>query len=162
MNLADFLAENCARNGEMLKMTFADFTDADLLVRPVPGANHAAWQMAHLINSEINLVKMADPNAPVERPAGFEKYQDKTHGVDDPAFFPKKQELADAFAQTRAATVKWIRSLNEQDMQRPLPERMHRMAPTVGALAIGIGTHGIMHMGQLQVIRRKLGKPLLF
>jgi len=26
-----------------------DFTDADLLVRSVPGSNHAAWQLGHTI-----------------------------------------------------------------------------------------------------------------
>ena len=29
-----------------------DLTDDELLVRPVPGANHIAWQLGHLIYAE--------------------------------------------------------------------------------------------------------------
>jgi hypothetical protein len=35
-------------------------------------------------------------------------------------------------------------------------------APTTGHLALMTASHIMMHVGQLQVIRRKLGKPLLF
>src|SRR6516164_9063686 len=34
------------------KMFLADLSDADLLVRPVPGANHIAWQFGHVLCSE--------------------------------------------------------------------------------------------------------------
>ena len=36
-----------------------DFTDADLLVRPVPNANHIAWQLGHLIDSERMLLEVS-------------------------------------------------------------------------------------------------------
>ena len=32
-----------------LEWYVSDFSDADLLVRPVPGANHAAWQIGNVI-----------------------------------------------------------------------------------------------------------------
>jgi len=39
---------------------------------------------------------------------------------------------------------------------------MRRMCPTnADIVALGIG-HDTMHIGQFQVIRRKLGKPVLF
>ena len=40
--MSDFVTRNC----DILKMTLADFTAEEMLARPVPGANHAAWQVA--------------------------------------------------------------------------------------------------------------------
>jgi hypothetical protein len=39
---------------------------------------------------------------------------------------------------------------------------MAAFAPTVGHLVTMTISHFMMHTGQFQVIRRKLGKPLLF
>jgi len=39
---------------------------------------------------------------------------------------------------------------------------MQRMIPTMGHLVQLLPSHFAMHVGQMQVIRRKLGKPLLF
>src|SRR5262249_609324 len=51
-----------------------DLSDADLLIRPVPGANHIAWQLGHLIDSEVQMIKDQLPGtAYPEFPAGFAK-----------------------------------------------------------------------------------------
>ena len=47
-------------------------------------------------------------------------------------------------------------------LTHPTPGPMADFAPTVGHLVLMIGGHTLMHLGQMQVIRRKLGKPLLF
>src|SRR5437764_10572581 len=48
-------------------------SDADLFVRPVPGANHLAWQLGHLISSEVKMVKSQLPEARYPAlPAGFD------------------------------------------------------------------------------------------
>jgi hypothetical protein len=39
---------------------------------------------------------------------------------------------------------------------------MAQFAPTLGALFILISNHVLMHTGQFTVVRRKLGKPVLF
>ena len=66
------LAEVFASNLEMLKMTLADFSDADMLVRAVPKANHALWQLGHLVNSEVTLVGTSVPGSMPALPAGFD------------------------------------------------------------------------------------------
>ncbi len=163
MNLPDLLADSLTRNGEMLKGTLADFSDADMLKRPCPGANHAAWQLGHLISAETSMVNGAKPGAMPELPAGFkEKFSKETAKIDEPAAFPNKSELVALFEKTRAASAKWASGLTPADMEQPAPERMQRMAPTVGHMVLLMPTHTAMHMGQFQVIRRALGKPLLF
>ena len=48
----DALKNALTSTQNMLGMFVADLSDADLLVRPVPNANHIAWQLGHLIGSE--------------------------------------------------------------------------------------------------------------
>ena len=162
MNQNELNAHLLHGNFEMLKSTLADFSDADMLVRPCPGANHPAWQLGHLINSETSMLKGVTGSAP-ELPAGFlDKFKKDTAGNDDPNFFPKKAELIDAFSKVRAATVNWAKGLTPADLDKPSPEKMRHWAPTVAHLVAMIPGHTTMHVGQFQVCRRKLGKPVLF
>ena len=39
---------------------------------------------------------------------------------------------------------------------------MARLAPTLGALFFLMASHEMMHAGQFTVVRRQLGKPVLF
>src|SRR5258708_18882983 len=68
-----------------------DLTDSELLVRPVPSANHTAWQLGHLIVAENQMIEAACPGSMPALPAGFaEKYTADTSKLDSPgAFHPK-------------------------------------------------------------------------
>jgi hypothetical protein len=159
----ELLADILNRNLEMLKMTLADFSETEMLVRPVPGANHAAWQLGHLIASEAGMVNLCKPGAIPELPAGFiEKFKPETSKVDDSQAFASKAQLLDLYARVRAASINWVKSLTTADMNQPGPERIKGFCPTVGHVAELLANHVAMHLGQLQVIRRKLGKPILF
>src|SRR6516164_195866 len=55
-----------------MERLLADLSDADLLVRPVPGANHIAWQLGHLIAAESHLAQASLPDAKYPAlPPGF-------------------------------------------------------------------------------------------
>ena len=57
----------------------SDLSDADLFVRPVPAANHIAWQIGNVIVGDRWLVTSQLPDAAYpELPAGFME----THGPD--------------------------------------------------------------------------------
>ena len=56
MTEIQLLTDLLRRDIEMVKATLADFSDADLLARPCPGANHAAWQLGHLIGAESRMM----------------------------------------------------------------------------------------------------------
>ncbi|MGD1278558.1 MAG: DinB family protein [Tepidisphaeraceae bacterium] len=162
MNPIDLAADVLQRNLDMLQTTLADFSDADLLVRPCPKANHTAWQLGHLIASETRMISACKPGAMPALPEGFDKkFTKETAASDDPALFPNKQRLLNQLAKTRAATVAWIRTLSPADLDKPGPEPMRQYVPTVGHLVFMIPNHVAMHLGQMQVMRRKLGKPLL-
>lgn len=159
----ELLAEVYMGNLEMLKMTLADFSEADMLVRPVPAANHAAWQLGHLAAAETSLVNSCTPGAAPELPAGFaDKFKKENSSIDDPKAFATKAQLLDILIKVRTASAAWVKTLTPADMAKPGPERMRHMCPTVGHIASLLPGHVAMHVGQFQVIRRKLGKPILF
>jgi hypothetical protein len=142
----------------------SDLSDSDLLARPVPGSNHIAWQLGHFINSEVQILQAVLPQASVpELPAGFAKQHSKeTAAQDPPTGFLGKAAYLDLFNKVRQATIAAVGGLSDSDLDRPWTGPMAQLAPTVGALLHLISDHSLMHAGQFTVVRRKLGKPVLF
>jgi hypothetical protein len=142
----------------------SDLSDADLLVRPVPGANHIAWQMGHLIASEIGMIRSQLPSAEYpELPSGFaEQYKSETAGQDQPKIVLTKQQYLDLFNRVREATKATVAKLSDADMDRATTGNMAEFAPTLAAFLVLVANHTLMHAGQFSVVRRKLGKPVLF
>jgi len=162
MNTVEFLAGNMLGAEGMMKMTLGDFSEQDMLVRPVARANHAVWQLGHLIGSQQFMFSALGAQLP-ELPAGFaERFNAKTAGVDDPAKLASKAELLEVLGKSCAAVAAWARTLTPADLDKPGPEPMRQYAPTVAHVLAMSVSHLMMHMGQIQVIRRKLGKPVLF
>lgn len=56
MNSIALLTSALESSKKMLAWIVSDFSDADLLVRPVPEANHMAWQLGHLITAERHII----------------------------------------------------------------------------------------------------------
>jgi hypothetical protein len=139
-----------------------DLNDADLLVRSVPGTNHIAWQMGHMIAGTRKMLQELGHEAPA-LPPGFEAAHSKeTTAVDDPAKFASKEEYSRLMDAMKAAMLAAIEKTPESAMDQPGPESMRAYAPTVCAALMILGSHWLMHAGQFVPIRRKLGKPPQF
>ncbi len=149
---------------QMIAMAYlGDLSDEELLVRPVEGANHIAWQLGHLIASEHQLIEAVCPGTMPALPEGFaEKYSKETASSDDPADFHTKEELLGAHEQQRAGTIAALENLSDEDLEKPAPEQLQRIAKNVAGIFLMQPTHWTMHSGQWAVIRRKLGRPPLF
>ena len=140
-----------------------DLSDADLLVRPVPGANHIAWQLGHLIGAENGMLSETCPGSMPALPAGFkERHTNDTAGSDDRNTFLSKDEYLRLYRQQRDATLKALDGLGEADFDRPAPERLRHFVATVGGVFGMQATHWLMHAGQWAVVRRKLGRKPIF
>ena len=141
----------------------SDLTDAELLVRPVPNANHIAWQIGNVIVGDLFMMKAEFPDAAFpELPPGFME----GHGTDGakndgPEGFLTKAEYLKLFDAARAATIAVLSPLTDADLDRPTSEQMRSWAPTVGDLFLLAANHTLLHVGQFTVVRRKLGKPIL-
>jgi hypothetical protein len=139
-----------------------DLSDNDLMVRPSPSANHIAWQLGHLIVAEAHLVHMIMPqvNYP-PLPDGFAaKYKKETSTQD--TGFATKAEYMKLFNGQRETTIGAVGGLSDADLDRKTEGQMARFAPTHGAMLLLVANHTLMHGGQFTVVRRKLGKPVLF
>jgi DinB superfamily len=163
MTTNEVIIENLRNGLGLLKSLTSDLSDADLIQRPVPAANNALWQIGHLIGAEAWMVNHSAGSTIIELPAGFtERYSKETTKVDDPAKLGTKADLLALFEKVRGQTVKWAESLPAADWSKATPEPLSRFAPTVGHMLSMIPSHVAMHVGQIQVLRRKLGKPVMF
>jgi len=161
MTAKDVIRHSLELCHSVLKTYLADLTDEDLLIRPVPGANHTAWMLGHLLICENGLKDLG--YAMPALPEGFvEAYAKETARSDDPAKFHKKAQYLQWLQEQRDATLAHLKALPEADLDKPAPEEAREYAPTVGAMFNAIGIHDMMHAPQMSVVRRKLGKPALF
>jgi hypothetical protein len=161
--LNDLMADGIQSAGDMLLWSLSDFSDVDMLARSVPNANHAAWQLGHLINSTAGMASMCGVKHDAALPSGFaDKYKKATASIDDAGAFDSKAFLTGEFKKLAAAMAAFARTATPEQLAQPAPEKIRSLAATMGhLLPLTIG-HFQMHNGQIQVIRRTLGKPNLF
>ena len=127
-------------NDNMLNSYLSDLSDADLLLRPVPGSNHIAWQLGHLISAEQSLLKYIPGTTPIELPAGWaEKYSADSSRSDSASGFLTKAQYLDMYQKSRANAVKNLDSFAEADLEKPTTGRLAQFAPTAGHMFIQIG-----------------------
>lgn len=160
MKATDVLAAMLEKNLGVVKMTLADFTDEEMMVRPAPQSNHPMWTLAHLAISEHYLIGQHNPNMP-PLPEGFrDRYYGEAKESDQLSDFPGKQALLDLFETIRLATIAWVRGLPPERLSDENKALGH-IFPQVHDIIAMQSMHATMHLGQWQVVRRKLGKPVL-
>ena len=147
--------------GRIPRWFLSDFSDADMLVRPVPGANHAAWQLGNVIGGDIALVRSQLPDAAFPELSDALQHRFGAEGTGLDHGFPTRDELLDLFDRVRAATIANLETLSDADLDRPTTGNVAQIAPTLGALFLLVSNHTLLHAGQFSVIRRKLDKPVL-
>jgi len=144
------------------ELYLSDFTDAEILVRTVPGANHIAWQLGHLIKAEHDMMEMLWPKSMPELPAGFfEAHNKEASASDNPHAFLTKSQYLDVMKKQRAGTFALLETMSDAELDQP-PEPLRHFRSTVGQLFFMQGTHWVMHAGQWAITRWKLGKPVMF
>jgi hypothetical protein len=163
MKATDAIKNTLVSTQQMLQQYLSDFSDDDLLVRPVPAANHTAWQLGHLIASEAMLGSMLPGATYPELPASLKAQADgKSAKSTPPGGYLKKAEYVDWFNKVRNATIAQVERMSDADLDKPTPGDWAAWAPNLGALLLLTANHTLMHAGQFTVVRRALGKPVLF
>jgi hypothetical protein len=162
MNAKDVIRHSLDSSKSVIDSYINDLEDADLLLRPIDGMNHIAWQLGHLIWAERFFVEGVRPGASPPLPEGFSEAHgtDQTK-VDDPSKFLTRARYQELMKAQREATKAVLDQLTDAELDAPAPERIQRIAPTVGAVFNLAGTHYLMHAGQFVAVRRKLGKPVV-
>lgn len=163
MTTAQLLAAHLKHDLGMMNWHLADFTDADMFHRPCPAGNHAMWQTGHIIGSTGRLLAMIDPS--FQTPISDEltgRFTKETSTSNDPKVFPTLAQLREAITKLAEAAAAWVAELPQAKLDAPSPDWAKDWCPTNGLLVAGIASHVQMHIGQIQMIRRCLGKPILF
>jgi uncharacterized damage-inducible protein DinB len=162
MKAQDVLSSAYQTSDTVLRTYVSDLSDADLLHRPGNGCNHLAWQLGHLIASDVSLLNSVCPNAAATLPDGFaERYSKATASLDAPSAFDTKAEYLRLMDLNKAAALAAFSSVSEERLSEPGPAQFQPMFPTVGSVLLLVATHGLMHSGQFVPVRRSLGKPIL-
>lgn len=162
MNGTEAIRANLDMNFHIMKTYLSDLSDSELLIRPTDKANHIAWQLGHLITSEVGLLSKVAEVPSTELPAGFqEQHAAGNAGSTDTTGWPSKSEYLDLFDRVRANTLAGLEKLSDADLSRPNDGPMSQMAPTIGALFILAANHVMMHAAQFVIVRRQLDKPVL-
>ncbi len=161
MNAKDVVKQSIGMSQMVTQAYLDDLSDADLMVRPAPGANHIAWQLGHLISSEHDMMNSIGKSMPA-LPEGFvEKHCKESSTSDDATKFLKKSEYLALLKTMHEATLTALDATPESELDQPTPEKYRSFIPTVGAMFNMIGGHEMMHVGQFATVRRKLGKPVV-
>ncbi len=147
----------------VLHALLSDLSDEELLVRPAEGANHIAWQLGHLIGAEYFLMSEVAVQVEMAIPIGWrEQYTAETAKLDEQTCFEAKDRYLELYEAQRQATLDILKQLEPEQLTEPGPEFLQTVVHTVGELFLFQAHHELMHAGQFTVIRRKLGKPVLF
>src|SRR5262245_6543997 len=107
LRIADFLA----------KGYLADITQDEMFHRPVPGANHIAWQLGHVILAERHLVEAALPGSMPSLPEGYVERHSPRSGTpsDNPTDYLSKDEYLQLAEKVRAATLQALNRMSDAD-----------------------------------------------
>src|SRR3954471_12724993 len=97
MTPIELIAQHLAGTGEWVKMTIADMTDAELMQRPAPAANHGAWNFGHALYSEHEMLSGIGAKLPELPPRFGEIYGNKNCKSDNAAEFLKKDQMIPLF-----------------------------------------------------------------
>lgn len=162
MKSKDAIRSSAGLSNLVLTSYVSDLDDSDLLVRPSAACNHLAWQLGHLISSEVQLLESVVPGRGVELPEGFAAAHSKeTCGSDDASQFHDKATYLELYTKVREASQAALEELPEEQLDAPAPEHFRSFCPTVGDMFLLLAGHPMMHAGQFAVVRRNLGKPIL-
>ena len=162
MSLKNHIRWQLEQNHWLANAYVQDLTDADLFVRPLPGMNHMAWQLGHLITSSQHMLTDIGQPAPSLPPGFAESYTKEMAACDDRSKFATKEVYLDLAAKMKEAALAALDAIPESKLDDPAPESMQDYAPTVAAVLTMTGAHWVMHSGQFVAVRRKLGKPAMF
>ena len=147
----------------VVNMYLQDLTDEEMMHRPHAQCNHIKWQFGHLIAADNQLLESVCPGKMPALPEGFTaKYTKETSASDDPSAFDSKSELMRLSEEQSAGAEATLRSMSDEDFDKPSPEQMREYAPTVGAIFALVGSHWMMHAGQWAVIRHSWAGPRCF
>ncbi len=163
MNAIDFIKISLESGKGWVGGIIADMKDAPL-TRPTPnGGNHPMWILGHLTYSEANLVNQFCQSKESPLADWSEVFGMGAEPSDDASKYPPFEEVLAKFEETRAATLAYLDTLTDDDLDKPshAPEEMQAFFGTIGHCLKAVVMHYMFHGGQAADARRAAGRPPL-
>ena len=128
--------------------------------KPLDGTNHALWVLGHLaVTDDWFACTLANRESVIDESWG-PLFGMKSEPSDDPSTYPSIDEIKAGLQRARQSLLTGFESLDEQQLQGPVPDELEGFAPNVGGAAFTLAWHEGFHAGQLSAVRRSLGLPL--
>lgn len=162
MNTKEAIKSSLRQTDMIVASYLNDLTDEELMARALPGTNHIAWQLGHLVGSERWLINKVFPERIAPLPDGFEaKHKTATSTSDNASDFLSKEEYLTLAKMVRDQALLLLDEQSDTDLDKPVAG-LPPMVQNVGDLFNFLGAHWLMHAGQWALIRRKVGRAPLF
>ncbi|MEM9588008.1 MAG: DinB family protein, partial [Planctomycetota bacterium] len=142
MQSKDVIRSAMGFSDQVFSTYLSDMSDQDLLTRPGDGCNHVAWQIGHLISSEVMLLEMICQGEGITLPDGFAETHSKENcDCDDGSNFHTLQQYQELYEKARKASRAALDSMPEERLDEESPEQMRSFCPTLTDMWVLIATH---------------------
>ena len=153
----DVLVHNLTATHLMVQRFTADLEPSEFLHRPTEKANCAAWTVGHLALSDRHVIQQLGAELP-PLPDGFDAKFSREEGCPQAGDFGDVKAIVPVFSAHRTRLIDAVRLATPAQLEKPL-EKPHPMFKTLGEFISFMSAHTAMHVGQITIIRRSLGRP---
>jgi hypothetical protein len=163
MDCKTLLREQLVSGKHILEKAVDDLSDDEFKVRLPGDGVFATWIFGHLAVSEdwvLGLLTGSEVQLPKDFTSKFEGDRSFQQEFDFNRL-PSRSEALERFDVQHRRVLEALAQEDPSTWDRPSPEIIPDVFPTLGALWGVMGTHPYWHLGQLIAIRHALGKPYL-
>jgi hypothetical protein len=155
---ADAIVHSITITKRMGRRFIEDLTPPEYLHRCVPNGNCTAWLLGHLAISNRRAATMLGATDLPALPDGFEKRFSRDESAPAATDFGDVSQLLPIFEQTCDLLIDTVQRATPERLNAPL-DKPSPMFKNAGEMAAFISLHSAVHVGQITMIRRSLGRP---
>ncbi len=164
-DVAELLIAGWLLNLKKAEELLADISADEMTRQPHGVVNHPAWTLAHLIHYHPAITSLARGQAVADPAAApnANRYDAGSTPVDDPSLYLAKDALLARYRSGHAEVTKLLETAPPERLLQPpgLPRWEQAFTTTRHALVYLMHYHESLHIGQIMVWRRAMGRPPL-
>jgi hypothetical protein len=147
---------------KMLPTLLDGISDEQLAIQPIPGMNHPAWILGHLLIMEQKIVTGTlgrKLNTTLDAD-WWDLYGIGSVPKPDRRLYRTKAFYMNGLKETAAAIEAFVNEKNAADLEAPNPDpQLAREFPTIATALAVAPAHRAYHSGQLAIWRKAMGLP---
>lgn len=156
----DILVHSLSTSQMLMRRYLEDLKPEEYLHRAVPNGNCVAWLVGHLTLSERRILGMVGVTDLPSLPEGFEKRFSREETAPRACEFGDVMILLPLWNEHRAKLIQAVKEATPEQLEKPLEKPNPRFS-TAGQFVNYMSHHATLHIGQITIIRRSLGRPPL-